>query len=64
MLEPKDIELAVDKKYTDFSIAIKQELANKIKSNPIIQSFESDFDRMQKLKDIFAQINSTAKEPE
>jgi hypothetical protein len=64
MLEPKDIELAVDKKYTDFSTAIKQELANKVQSNPVIQSFESEFDRMQKLKDIFAQINSTTKEPE
>ena len=64
MLEPSDLELAVDKRYTDFSNAIKQELANKVANNPVIQDFESEFDRIQKLKGIFAQINSTVKEPE
>jgi len=64
MLEPSDLELAVDKRYTDFSNAIKQELANKVANNPVIQNFETEFDRIQKLKGIFAQINSTVKEPE
>lgn len=64
MLEPSDLDLAVDKRYTDFSNAIKQELANKVANNPVIQNFETEFDRIQKLKGIFAQINSTVKEPE
>jgi len=64
MLEPSDLESAVDKRYTDFSNAIKQELANKVANNPVIQNFETEFDRIQKLKGIFAQINSTVKEPE
>lgn len=64
MLEPKDIDFAVNKQYTAFSNAIKQELANKIANDKQIQSYESDLDKMQKLKDIFAQINSTSKAPE
>lgn len=64
MLEPSDLESAVDKRYTDFSNAIKQELANKVANSPVIQNFETEFDRIQKLKGIFAQINSTVKEPE
>lgn len=57
MLDTQVLQSAEEKKYTDFSNAIKQELANKLANNPIVQSHMSEFDRINQLKDVFAQIN-------
>jgi selenocysteine-specific translation elongation factor len=63
MLDANDITAAVEKRYTDFSNAIKQELNNKLQNHPIIQNHTSEFERIERLKDIFSQINQT-KQPE
>jgi selenocysteine-specific translation elongation factor len=59
MLDVNDITAAVEKRYTDFSNAIKQELNNKLQNHPIIQNHTSEFERIERLKDIFSQINQT-----
>jgi peptidoglycan hydrolase-like amidase len=59
MLDSNDLNAAQEKRYTDFSNAIKQELNNKLQNNPVIQSNVSEFERIQQLKDIFSQINQT-----
>jgi selenocysteine-specific translation elongation factor len=59
MLDVNDITAAVEKRYTDFSNAIKQELNNKLQNHPIIQNHSSEFERIERLKDIFSQINQT-----
>jgi selenocysteine-specific translation elongation factor len=63
MLDSNDITAAVEKRYTDFSNAIKQELNNKLQNHPIIQNHVSEFERIERLKDIFSQINQT-KQPD
>jgi selenocysteine-specific translation elongation factor len=63
MLDVNDITAAAEKRYTDFSNAIKQELNNKLQNHPIIQNHTSEFERIERLKDIFSQINQT-KQPE
>lgn len=57
MLEPDVLQIAAEKRYTDFSNAVKQELANKLANNPTIQDHVSEFDRINNLKAVFAQIN-------
>jgi hypothetical protein len=49
---------AEDKKFTDFSKAVKQELANKLSNHPISKSFASDYDKIQSMKAAFAKINT------
>jgi selenocysteine-specific translation elongation factor len=63
MLDVNDITAAAEKRYTDFSNAIKQELNNKLQNHPVIQNHTSEFERIERLKDIFSQINQT-KQPE
>jgi hypothetical protein len=59
MLDSNDLQAAGEKRFTDFSNAVKQELNNKLQSNPIIQANVSEYERIQQLKDIFSQINQT-----
>jgi len=64
MLNSEDLTNAMEKKYTAFSTAVKQELANKLQAHPVIQSHVAEFDRINQLKDLFAQINNTKRAPE
>lgn len=57
------ISAAGDGKYTEFSNAVKQELKNKLANSPEAKKFASDFDEIQRMKDLFAQV-SNKKEPE
>ncbi len=57
------IDNAIDKKYTEFSDAIKQELSNKMNNNADIKQYKSDFDKIQDIKNIFAKINTDYAEP-
>lgn len=64
-LEKTVIKSAVDKKYTEFSNAIKQELHNKMANSDIGKSYASDFDKIQQMKASFAKINTDfTKSPE
>ena len=53
------VQLAVDKKYTEFSDAVKQELLNKLGNSPEIKTYTSEYDRIQNMKSLFKQISSS-----
>lgn len=52
------VQLAGDKKYTEFSNAVKQELLNKLGNSPEIKAYTSEYDRIQNMKSLFKQISS------
>ena len=56
------IDLAVDKKYTDFSNAIKAELHNKMAAHPTSVNYANEYDNIEHMKSIFSEINQFAKE--
>jgi hypothetical protein len=58
MLTNDDIQNAVDKKYTEFSDAIKAELKNKLANQEDVKQYASDYDKIQDMKAAFAKINS------
>ncbi len=53
------MQSVADKKYTEFSTAVKQEMLNKISNSETIKNYTSEFDRIQQMKSLFAQINKT-----
>ena len=53
------VQLAGDKKYTEFSNAVKQELLNKLGNSPEIKAYTSEYDRIQNMKSLFKQISSS-----
>ena len=57
-MEVDIISNAMDKKYTDFSNAVKVEMKNKLANNPEIKNYTSEFDRIQDMKNIFNKINT------
>ena len=52
------MQSVADKKYTEFSSAVKQEMLNKISNTDTMKNYISDFDRIQQMKSLFAQIKS------
>lgn len=46
-----------DKKYTEFSSAVKAEMQNKLANTPQMRDYVSEFDKIQNMKSLFAQIN-------
>lgn len=52
------VQLAVDKKYTDFEQAIKSELTAKLSDNAVIKKYSKEFDKIQHMKSEFSRINS------
>ena len=52
------IQSAKDKKYTEFSNAVKDELKSKLSNHEISQNYASEYDRIQQMKDVFSQISS------
>ncbi len=55
-MEPDVLNLAYDKKFTDFSKAVKQELNNKLSNHQITKEYVSDYDKIQNMKQQFAKI--------
>lgn len=55
------VDYVADKKYSEFSAAVKQELLNKLGNAPEIQKYTSEFDRIQQMKNLFSQINTIDK---
>ena len=52
------MQSVADKKYTEFSTAVKQEMLNKLASNPDVRNYTSEYDKIQHMKSLFAQIRS------
>lgn len=52
------MQYVADKKYSEFSNAVKQELLNKLSNSPEIKNYTSEYDKIQQMKDLFSQINS------
>lgn len=51
------MQAVADKKYTEFSTAVKQELLNKMSNTETMKNYTSEFDKIQQMKSLFAQIN-------
>ena len=49
---------AEDKKFTNFSNAVKDDLKSKLASREEIKTYVSDFDKIQAMKTMFSQINT------
>jgi hypothetical protein len=61
-LDKTVIDKAVDKKYTEFSDVIKTELYNKMSKHPDAVKYAADYDKIQDMKQMFAQINGQSEE--
>ena len=51
------MQAVADKKYSEFSTAVKQELLNKMANTETMKKYTSEFDKIQQMKSLFAQIN-------
>jgi len=56
-LTTQTLDLAKDKKFTEFSKAVKTELKKKLKNKPEIKQYISDYDKIQQMKAKFAEIS-------
>lgn len=61
-LDKTVIKSAVDKKYTEFSTAIKTELQNKLSAHPNSVAYATEYDNIQTVKQKFAEINGQSEE--
>lgn len=59
-MDIEDINLAINKKFTDFSTKIKSELSNKLQNHDDMVIYSAEIDKIKKMKDIFAGINKPA----
>jgi hypothetical protein len=50
------MQAVADKKYTEFSTAVKQEMLNKMANNSDMKNYQTEYDKLQNMKKIFAQI--------
>lgn len=61
-LDKAVIDKAVGGKYTEFSAEIKTELHKKMSSHPDTVKYADDYDKIQSLKQIFAQVSGSSEE--
>lgn len=61
-LEQDTIDDVKDKKFTDFSNAVKQELKQKLSSHKGTKAYVSDFDKIKQMKSSFAKISKINQE--
>jgi hypothetical protein len=61
-LEKTVIDKAVGKKYTEFSDSIKAELYTKIRNHPNSVAYASEYDKVQTIKQKFADISDQSEE--
>lgn len=62
MLDSTVIDHAVSGQYTEFSGDIKSELQAKMSNHPVMSAYAKEYDRIQKVKQMFAQINGQSEE--
>jgi hypothetical protein len=55
------IDSAVQKRFTEFSLAVSNELRNKLSTHPSIVAYTQEFDKIRKLKDSFSNISNPSK---
>ena len=64
-MEKEQIFTPIDNKsFSEFEQAIKTELDTKIANSDTMTHSKNEFEKIQKIKDVFAQINNEYKEPE
>ena len=56
------IDSAVQKRFTEFSLAVGNELRSKLSNHPDILAYSQEFDRIRKLKDSFSNISNPSKQ--
>lgn len=56
-MDKEVLSLVKDKKFTDFSKAVKQELNNKLSNHPKIKDYKTSYDKIQDMKKQFANIH-------
>lgn len=61
-LDVNVIKMAIDKKYSEFSDAIKTALHSKLASHADVQSYSNEYDRIQTMKSDFSNIVSKGSE--
>ena len=61
-LEQDTLDAVKDKKFTEFSDAVKQELKSKLSNHKGTQKYVSNFDKIQQMKQSFAKIAQSASE--
>jgi len=59
MLDKETISNAVDKKYSNFASAVKNELSSKMANHEISATYAAEFDRIQSAKASYNEINSS-----
>lgn len=62
-LDNSAIDSVKDKKFTDFSNAVKQELKQKLSNHKVTTDYVSAYDKIKQMKDSFAKIAKTNDEP-
>jgi hypothetical protein len=55
------IDSAVQKRFTEFSLAVSNELRSKLSTHPSIVAYTQEFDKIRKLKDSFSNISNPSK---
>ena len=55
----KMVDVARDKKYTEFETAIRKELKSRISNNPEVQEYKSAYDNIQHMKSLYKQIQDS-----
>jgi hypothetical protein len=61
-LDTTIISKAVDKKYTEFSDSVKTELYRKVSNHPDTLKYAAEYDKIQTIKQKFAEINGPSEE--
>jgi len=55
-ISKEELKLATDKKFTEFSKAVKDELKSKLNNHPTVKKHISDYEKIQQMKDSFKKI--------
>jgi hypothetical protein len=61
-LEQSTLDAVKNKKFTEFSNAVKQELKQKLSNHKVTKKYVSDYDKIKQMKDSFAKIANTNKQ--
>ena len=63
-IDQSTLDAVKDKKFTDFSNAVKQELKQKLSNHKDTKQYVSNYDKIQRTKDLFNQIAKTSEVPD
>jgi len=61
-MDNETIQLAIDKKYSDFSDKVKAALNTKMSNHPTMKQHTDDISEIKEYKKIFSQISSNGEE--